>query len=358
MTGTGAGRTTQPAHVDPAVVDFAALARWMDAQGLPAGEFEEVVELTGGTQNVMLHLRRGGNSYVLRRPPRHLRKHSNDALIREMRVLAALTPTPVPAPTVIAGCTDPDVSGGAVFYLMELIDGFNATVNLPAPHAADRTIRHEMGLNAARAAATLGEVDHIAVGLGDVGRPDGFLDRQVGRWLREMESYTALPGYRGSELPGVEAVADWLERHQPADWRPGLMHGDYHLANVLYSRQGPRLAAVVDWEMATVGDPLLDLGWLLATWPAPTRDDVRSRSSAIATAGGLPSHAELTACYAEHSSRDLSAITWYRVLACFKLGIVLEGSHARAGAGMAPVAIGDRLHAHALDLFAQARSLI
>ncbi|MFI0464242.1 phosphotransferase family protein [Saccharopolyspora sp. 5N102] len=348
--------TSRQSTVDPALVDFTALARWMDDQGLPPGDFTEVTELTGGTQNVMLRLRRGDQVYVLRRPPRHLRKRSNDALIREMRVLAALAPTPVRAPAIVAGCPDPEVLGGAVFYLMEHVDGFNATVSLPPRHAADAAIRHEMGLGAARAIAALGEVDHVAVGLGDVGNPTGFLDRQVGRWLGELDSYAAFDGYPGPDLPGVAEVADWLDRNRPSTWRPGLMHGDYHLANIMYSRAGPQVAAIVDWEMVTVGDPLLDLGWLLATWPET--DGGLIRPSAIADAGGLPSRAELIACYAEHTSRDLAAIIWYRVLACFKLGIVLEGTHARACAGKAPAGIGDRLHAHAIGLLTQARSLI
>lgn len=347
-----------PSDLDPALVDVAALGRWMDAQGLPSGEFAEFSRLTGGTQNVMLRVRRGGRRYVLRRPPRHLRPRSNDALTREMRVLAALASTRVPVPAVIAGCQDPGVLGGAVFYLMEDVDGFNATVELPERHATDPALRHEMGCNAARATAVLGELDHVAVGLGDLGHPEGFLERQVGRWLKELDSYAALDGYPGHDIPGVGEVADWLDRHRPPPARPGLVHGDYHLANLMYSRTGPQVAAVVDWEMVTVGDPLLDLGWLLATWPGPERAPGSPRTSALAAAGGLPTPDELVASYAEHSSRDVSAITWYRVLACFKLGIVLEGTHARACAGLAPVAIGDQLHAHTLALFAQARSLI
>lgn len=336
-------------------VDLAVVGAWMDARGLPGGPFDEVAPLAGGTQNVMLRLRRGGATYVLRRPPLHLRRRSNDALVREMRVLDALAATPVPAPRVLAACPDPDVLGGAVFYLMEAIDGFNATVTLPPLHAGDAAVRHRMGLGAAAAIAELGAVDHVAVGLGDVGNPDGFLDRQVGRWLGELESYAQLPGYPGPELPAVDAVAAWLDAHRPRAWRPGLMHGDYHLANVLFAHDGPRLAAIVDWEMVTVGDPLLDLGWLLATWPQP--HDPAS-TSAIAAAGGLPTRAELVAEYAARSDRDLSAIGWYEVLASFKLGIVLEGTHARACAGKAPKPIGDRLHASAMGLLARAGHLI
>lgn len=347
----------QPDVVDRSVVDFAVLARWMDERGLPGGPFADVRRLAGGTQNVMLAFRRGGRAYVLRRPPEHLRRKSNDALVREMRVLAALADTPVPAPGFIAGCPDPDVMGGAVFYLMEEVDGFNPSVALPSPHADDPAVRHQMGLNAAAAIATLGEVDHVAAGLGDVGHPAGFLERQVDRWLSELETYGQLDGYPGPDIPGVDRVADWLERNRPTEWRPGLMHGDFHLANIMFRYDGPDVAAIIDWEMVTVGDPLLDLGWLLATWPGDDGGTI-SGGSPLAEAGGLPSRKEVVAWYADRSSRDVSAATWYDVLACFKLGIVLEGSNARADAGLAPREIGDRLHAHTLNLFDRALSLI
>lgn len=343
--------------VDRSVIDFAVLARWMDERGLPGGPFEDVRRLAGGTQNVMLAFRRGGRSFVLRRPPEHLRRKSNDALVREMRVLAALADTPVPAPGFIAGCPDPEVMGGAVFYLMEEVDGFNPSVTLPSPHADDAAVRHRMGLNAAAAIATLGEVDHVVVGLGDVGHPEGFLERQVGRWLSELESYNQLDGYPGPDIPGVDRVADWLERNRPTQWRPGLMHGDFHLSNIMFRYDGPEVAAIIDWEMVTVGDPLLDLGWLLATWPGDDGGTI-SGGSPLAEAGGLPTRKEVVAWYADRSSRDVSAATFYEVLACFKLGIVLEGSNARADAGLAPREIGDRLHAHTLNLFDRALSLL
>jgi aminoglycoside phosphotransferase (APT) family kinase protein len=213
-----------------------------------------------------------------------------------------------------------------------------------------------MGLRAADGIAALGRVDHRAVGLGDLGRPEGFLERQVGRWLAELESYAQHAGYPGPEIPGLGIVADWLERHRPGHWTPGLLHGDYHLANLMYAWDGPRLAAIVDWEMCTVGDPLLDLGWLLATWPAPGQLGIGP--SVLGEAGGLPTPGELVARYAEQSERDLAAIDWYVVLACFKLGIVLEGTHARAFAGKAPRATGNLLHAITLGLFARAHAFI
>ena len=343
--------------IDPELVDFRVLDAWMDDQGLPRGPLERVGLLAGGTQNVLVRFSRGGRDYVLRRPPRHLRPTSNDALRREARVLAALAGTDVPHPRFIAGCPDETVMGGAVFYLMEPVDGFNPTTGLPALHASDAAVRHEMGLQAADALACLGRVDHVAVGLEGLGRPQGFLERQVSRWLGELESYSRHQGYPGPEIPGVGVVAEWLDRNRPTTWTPGILHGDYHLANVMYAYDGPRLVAIVDWEMCTIGDPLLDLGWLLATWPDPD-NTVPGPTAVLAGVGGLPTPDEIVARYAAGSDRDLAAIEWYVVLACFKLGIVLEGTNARACAGKAPRATGDLLHAMTLGLFARANAII
>lgn len=351
----------QPEQIDPALVDFGVLAGWMDDQGLPGGPFEDVRPLAGGTQNTLVRFGRGGRGYVLRRGPVHLRARTNDVLRREARVLAALDGTGVPAPHLIAACPDESVMGGAVFYLMTPVDGFNASVTLPELHAGDKAIQHEMGLNAARALSALGAVDHEAVGLGDFGKPEGFLERQVSRWLSELDSYRALDGYPGPDIPGLDDVARWLEERRPVRWRPGILHGDYHLANLMYAFGGPEVAAIVDWEMCTIGDPLLDLGWLLATWP--DRDDPGAALAGPLGAGdALPAADELVATYAERADaaagRDLSSITWYAVLACFKLGIVLEGTNARAHAGKAPRETGDLLHSITLGLFARARGLI
>jgi aminoglycoside phosphotransferase (APT) family kinase protein len=347
--------TTQPANVDSELVDFAIVGDWMDAHGLPGGRFENVEPIAGGTQNVLLRFRRGGRDFVLRRPPRHLRPQSNEVLRREARLLAALNDTTVPAPGLIAACTDETVLGGAVFYLMEPVDGFSPATGLPELHAADAAVRHDMGLSAAAALAQLGAVDYEKIGLGDFGNPTGFLERQVPRWMSELDSYSKNDGYPGPEIPGIDDVAAWLERHRPDRWSPGILHGDCHLANMMFSSDGAELAALVDWEMSTIGDPLLDLGWLLATWPDGSVVDVLVGS--LAAAGGLATPAELIAHYGEHSDRDLSAVDWYTVLACFKLGIVLEGTHARAFAGKAPKPVGEKLHAITLRLFDKARAL-
>jgi aminoglycoside phosphotransferase (APT) family kinase protein len=339
------------------LVDFGALARWMDAQGLSRGELENVSTIAGGTQNILLRFSRGGREYVLRRPPKHLRATSNDALRREARVLAALAGTPVPHPGFIAGCFDESLMRGFVFYLMEPVAGFNPMTGLPPLHAGDARVRHAMGIQAAEAIAQLACVDHVSLDLGGLGRPEGFLERQVGRWLSELDSYSRHEGYPGPQIPGLEEVASWLERNRPTVTRPGILHGDYHLANLMFAHDGPRLAAIVDWEMCTIGDPLLDLGWLIATWP-DSEGFAIGPMAAVAALGGWPSERELAAHYAATTGRDVSALDWYVVLASFKLGIVLEGTHARAFAGKAPKATGDFLHAVTLALFQRAQARI
>jgi aminoglycoside phosphotransferase (APT) family kinase protein len=379
------------------LIDLAALGSWMDRRGLGAGQVEGARALGGGTQNVLLFFERAGRPYVLRRPPPVPRPGSDDTIRREIRVLGALAGTAVPHPGLIAGCGDAAVLGTA-FYLMEPVDGFNATVAMPALHAGDAGVRRAMGLALVDGIAALGRVDHVAVGLADFGKPDGFLRRQTARWLGQLEGYRASADWPGpGGLPGVARVAAWLERHRPAAFTPGIMHGDFHLANVMFRPDGPGLAAIVDWELATIGDPLLDLGWLLATWPetgapetgapetgapetgapetgapetgvpkagvpkagVPDSGTPRERAAQDWAIGvtpwdGFPTAAELIARYRSQSARDLSAIDWYAVLACFKLGIILEGTYARACAGAAPRATGDRLHAHAVGLFERA----
>lgn len=336
-------------------MDLEPVAQWMSGRQLGDGPLEDVTELSGGTQNVMLRFTRSGRSYVLRRGPLHLRPRSNDVMLRETRVLAALAGSDVPHPGLIEVCDDPTVLGDAVFYLMEPIDGFNAGGELPELHANDPAVRYEMGLSMADALAKLGAVDHVAVGLADYGKPDGFLERQVPRWLSELDSYRQFENYPGPDLPGVDKVSSWLQRNVPSSWQPGILHGDYHAANVLFSPTGPEVAAIVDWEMSTIGDPLLDLGWLLATW---RQDDGSSVFGHTLTGmDGLASTDDLVQRYAKGSSRDLSHIGWYEVMASFKLAIVIEGTLARAAAGKAQKEVGDQLHEAAVWLFQRAMTM-
>lgn len=326
-----------------------ALQQWMDARSLGQGPLLDVESIAGGTQNVLLRFERSGRRYVFRRPPLHKRANSDETMRREARVLSALAGSGVPHPALIAAESDPDVLGAA-FYLMEPIDGFNPTLGLPDAYAAEGWHR-EMGLSMADGIAALAAVDHEAVGLADLGRSEGWAERQVGRWRKQLDSYSDLAGYPGPEIPGVDAVGSWLEANRPRRVSAGLMHGDFHFGNVLMWNDRPGLAAIVDWELVTVGDPLLDLGHLLATWPQPG-------SAVSVDAAGLPTVDDVIDRYAAVSPRPVDDLPWFRVLACYRLGLILEGTHARAFAGLAPKEIGDLLHAHTVSLFEQALELI
>lgn len=337
-----------------ALVDLDSLSQWMDRQGLGAGPITSVTPLTGGTQNIMLRFSRAGRAYVLRRPPRHPRANGDETMRREMTVLAALGTTDVPHARLIAACPQTEVLG-ASFYLMEPVEGFNATVGLPALHAGDPAIRHQMGLALIDGLLRLARQDYRELGLSSLGKAEGFLERQVSRWTKQLAGYREYAGWPGpQEIPGVELVAEWIEQHRPASFRPGIMHGDYHLANVMFRNDGPELAAIVDWELTTIGDPLLDLGLVLTTWPR-ANDPTSMR---IEPWEGFPSAAALATYYATHSDRDLTSLSWYEVLACFKLGILLEGTYARARAGKADMQIGERFHARTRALFERAQRLV
>lgn len=334
-------------------VDLNVLAAWMDEQSLGTGPIENAVRLAGGTQNILLKFDRAGRTYVLRRPPLSLRANSNETMRREARVLAALAGSDVPHPGLIAACSDEDVLGAA-FYLMEPVDGYAPSQGMPEPFASSPELRHQMGLSLVDGIAALGAIDYEAVGLTGLGKPENYLERQVSRWKAQLESYAEMPEWDGrKDIPGVNRVGDWLEANRPAQFRPGIIHGDYHLGNVMYRFDRPELAAIVDWELTTIGDPLLDLGWLMATWPDETEAN-GSQTVAVRPWEGFPTAGELVSHYGAQSDRDLSHIHWYGVLACYKLGIILEGTYARACAGKAPKETGDALHASTIRLLERA----
>ena len=338
------------------LVDLDRLAAWMDERGLEAGPIEAAERPPGGTQNILLRFRRGERWFMLRRPPMSPRMNGSETMRREARVLGALADTDVPHPRLIAACPEENVLGAA-FYLMEPIEGFNPTVGLPPLHAGSPQVRREMGFALVDGIAALGRVDHVARGLSDFGKAEGFLERQVGRWKKQLDSYAEYAGWAGpGEIAGVEEVGAWLAAHTPKAFKPGIIHGDYHLANVLYRLDSPQLAAVVDWELTTIGDPLLDLGWLMATWPQTEGGDAGNVS--VQPWDGFPTADELVDRYAGQTDRDLSHMRWYGVLACYKLGIILEGTHARAAAGKAETATGEALHNQTLSLFRRAQRWI
>ncbi|MEL6687772.1 MAG: phosphotransferase family protein [Pseudomonadota bacterium] len=332
-------------------VDLGALAEWMDEQGLGQGPITSAVSLTGGTQNILLRLTRDGRDYVFRRPPPSPRKESNEVMRREARVLAALTDSDVPHPGFIA--SEPDETRlGYAFILMEPIEGFNPTEGLAAFHAGDPAVRTRMGLSYIEGLAALAELEP---NLPDFGKPDGFLGRQVGRWQAQLDSYSRFDAWPGLDCD-VETVADWLSRNQPTDYRPGILHGDCHLANTMFSNSSGEMAALIDWELATMGDPRLDLGWVMATWPDPEGRDTVDLN--IQPWDGFPDIETLIEHYGQRTSRSIDSAPWFGVLACYKLGILLEGTYARSLVGKAPKAVGERLHAATLGLFNRAHRMI
>jgi len=239
------------------LVDLARLGAWMDERELASGPLENAVRLTGGTQNLLLRFRRGEREFVLRRPSAALREVGGKTIAREARMLKALAGSRVPHAGLVAACDDEAVLG-AKFYLMEPVDGFNpnSAAGLPLPYAADRDMRRRMGLAMVDALLCLHELDYRAIGLDGFGRPDGFHQRQVARWLHQLESVAGYAGWPGADsLPGLDRLARWLNDNCPQRFSPSILHGDYHLSNVMFSREGPALSAIVDWELATIGDP-------------------------------------------------------------------------------------------------------
>lgn len=335
-------------------IDLARLANWMDVQGLGDGPIENRAMLSGGTQNIMFRFTRAGRDYIFRHPPEHPRPESNSVMQREGTVLKALADSRVPHPGFIAGCWD-EKPLGAYFFLMEPIDGFNVHEGLSEKMKSRPETRMRMSYSYVEALAALGNVDYREVGLADFGKPDGFLERQAGRWLSQIERYGEIDQWDGhKELGDVNAIAKWLEDNRPSDFTPGILHGDCHLANVLFSEDTGEVMALIDWEMSTIGDPLLDLGWVIATWPS----DPETGIFKFDDWSDFPSLEQLIDHYDAHSDRSVDQIMWYGVLACFKLGSILEGTYARAQAGKAPMDIGERLHNSTIQLFNKARGLM
>jgi aminoglycoside phosphotransferase (APT) family kinase protein len=337
-------------------IDLAGVERWLLANGvLKSPGLDNIRLLAGGTQNIVLRFASGRRDLVLRHPPAKPRPNSNKLLEREIRLLNALAESDVPHPTVVAACTDKAVVGG-VFYVMEAIDGFNPTVAMPDAAATSASVRHRMGLEMIDGLAALAAVDPIAKGLGDFGKLDGFLERQVSRWAGELQGYERFVGWDGpAALGDVTAVGAWLTDNLPPDMQPGIIHGDYHAGNCIFAKDG-RLNAIVDWEMATLGDPLVDLGRLLVSWP--NEGAAKPQTMRVAPLDGFPTPAEMIARYAKRSGRSLVHLPWFEVFACYKLGLILEGSHARAQAGLADIATGERLHRSAISLLDEARAII
>lgn len=331
------------------------LTRWMRDAGLGEGSIEDAVLLTGGTQNVLVRFRFAGRDLVLRRPPLRSRSNRNALIMREATVLQALSHTSVPQAPLVASCADEDVLGAAVFYLMDAVDGFNPAEELPEG-LDDYQDRERISMAATDALAAIGALDYVDIGLDGFGKPEGFLERQVARWVGERDGYLALENYDGTPLPGYEAIRDHLADNVPPSFRVGLMHGDYHLGNLLYDHGTANVAAVLDWEMSTIGDPLMDLGRYIAMWP--DEHEVIIDTGGIWRAGPLPAPDALIERYVQRSGAEVEHLQWYIVMGCFKLGIVLEGTYARSCAGLAPEPVGQLLHDASVRLFDRASRLI
>jgi aminoglycoside phosphotransferase (APT) family kinase protein len=188
-------------------------------------------------------------------------------------------------------------------------------------------------------------VDWKAKGLSDLGRPDGYHERQVERWTRFFERI------KGRELPGLDEASAWLASHKPLDFVPGVMHGDYQFANVMFRHGTPaRMAAIIDWEMGTIGDPKIDLAWALGNWPEDTNSGERTGYVDIT---GMPGRSDLLAFYAERSGRQVDDFDYYTILARWKLAIVLEQGYQRAAGDPKLEAFGDIV----VDNMAQAAEL-
>jgi aminoglycoside phosphotransferase (APT) family kinase protein len=315
--------TTDTTGTAPAL-DAAALGRWMDAEKLPGEGTPALTRLSGGSQNELFIVERDGIRAVLRTPPPTAGEARFDGLRRESRLLRALKGADVPHAEFVAGADDATVIG-APFYLMQPVDGWSPMGHgqWPEPFESDPAQRRGLAFELVRGAALLSKVDWQARGLVGFGRPENFHDRQVDRWL------SFLAKYQFRDLPGLDQASDWLRTHRPRHWEPGIMHGDYQFANVMYAHGAPAtLAAVIDWEMTTIGDPLLDLGWVLISWP-PEGDDM----TRYVSLDGMPARDELLNHYETISGRSTEDIDYYVVLARWKLGIVLEMSYAKLQSG-------------------------
>jgi aminoglycoside phosphotransferase (APT) family kinase protein len=310
------------------VIDTDRLATWMDGVGLAKGEPIEHTFISGGTQNEIYEIRRGDLHAALRIPPSGAPAPRDEGIVREYRIIEALGGTDVPHTEALALCTDPAVLG-RTFYLMGYVDGWSP-MNLagkawPAPFDTDMDARRGLAFELVDGIALLSKVDWRARGLADLGRPEGYHERQVDRWTAFLDRI------KGRELPGFDVAAAWLRAHRPLDYVPGIMHGDYQFANVMYRHGAPaRLAAIVDWEMGTVGDPKLDLAWVVHGWPENT-DDPGDAFSGYVDMTGMPSREEMLARYREVSGRQVDDIDYYVVLAKWKLAVVLEQGFQRAG---------------------------
>jgi aminoglycoside phosphotransferase (APT) family kinase protein len=286
---------------------------------------EIIVEpMVGGGSCEVFALERGGERWVLRRAPAHRSSSTAHDVIREFRILDAIKDAGVRIPRPIVACDDPEIFDGR-FYVMQRIDGVPIRSSIPDAWGGEPATQRRAFEELFDALADVHAVNWRAVGLDGLGHPEGFLARQVPRWVSQLDSYG------GRELPTARELAGWLEQNRPMDQPAALFHGDYKMDNVLFAlTRPPDLLAIVDWEMASIGDPLVDVAWAMIFHPE------RDKPLSLGTGSGttfdfdqVPRPQELIDRYGQRSGRNLSGWPWYEVFARWKLAITLEGSYAK-----------------------------
>lgn len=308
-------------------VDVAAVTAWF-AERVPTLAPPLRFELiAGGRSNLTFRVRDdAGGDWVLRRPPLgHVLATAHD-MGREHRIISALAPTNVPVAPTIGLCTDEAVNG-APFYVMDHVEGL-VLRDIPAAQAVSPEVRRRAGLSVAENLARIHAVDPDAVGLGDLGRKDGYIARQLKRWNTQFEQA------RTREVPVVTEAHDRLAGAIPEQGPAAIVHGDYRLDNCMVDPTG-EVVAVLDWEICTLGDPLADLGVLMVYWTEP--DDPYAALPGATTLPGFPSRAEMVDAYRAAGGREVGDLGYYTAFGYWKLACILEGVFTRYAAG----AMGD-----------------
>jgi len=305
-------------------IDGDRVGAWLEANVADAAGPFRYERIAGGRSNMTYAVTDAvGRKWALRRPPLGKALGSAHDMGREHRVVSALGPTPVPVAPIAGYCTDEDVNG-APFYVMEFVEGPILRLREDA-EAFDEAERGAIG---ERVVDTLVEIHALApdeIGLGDLGRKEDYVARQLRRWGKQWE------GSKTREVPLIDAVGERLAARIPAQGPATLVHGDYRLDNMILTAAG-EVAAVVDWELCTLGDPLADVGLLLVYW-GEEGDTLLPLFEPATMATGFPSRAEVRERYAERSGRDLAAIDFFVALGYWKLAIILEGVFSRYAKG-------------------------
>lgn len=332
--------TAVPGPTSPPGLDLGRLSAFLRrVRPDLAGEPMSASMVEGGRSNLTYLVSAGDRDYVLRRPPLgHVLATAHD-MGREFRVISALADTDVPVPGAFLFCPDPEPLG-APFYLMERVSGVVFRTRAQTDPLRPEQ-RRELTDRMMDTLAALHMVDPAAVGLTDFGRPDGFLARQVRRWRQQLDRS------RSRDLPGVDILHDRLAATVPASGPGRVVHGDFRLDNMLVDPATMRVTAVLDWEMATLGDPLADLGLLLTYWDVLGDRAVAGNPVAdgLGPHAGFPTGPELLTRYAKRTGTDPARLDWYVALGCYKLAVICEGIHYRYTLGQTVGAGFDRMGA-------------